>query len=80
MLYKNTKAIVRSSDDDTNFSDLINGVFAMRYISTISILNLPRLWTSNLVCFTALSKSKKEFDFVQVLLLYDPLVTPPSDH
>ena len=34
MLYKNTKAMVHSPDEDTNFFDIINGVL-QRDISTV---------------------------------------------
>ena len=52
MLYKNVKAMGHSTNDDTNFFDIVYR-FLQRYITTISIHNLPRLRTYNV------NKSKK---------------------
>ena len=45
MLYTNMKAIVCSPDDDTDFFNIVAGVFKRRYISAVSVYNLPRLHT-----------------------------------
>ena len=47
ILYKNTKAIVRSRDRDTDLFNIVAGVLARRYISTIYVYKLPRLRISN---------------------------------
>ena len=46
-IIKNMKAVVCSLDSDTDFFDIIMGVFLRRYIGTKSIHNQPRFHTMN---------------------------------
>ena len=47
ILYNNTKSILLLPDGDSDFFDLCIWAFARRYISTISVCNLPKQPTSN---------------------------------
>ena len=46
MLYKNTKLMIRSTDGDTNFFDIVTGILQGDILSTFNVFNLIRLRTS----------------------------------
>ena len=48
MLYKETKVIVCSPDNDSNYFDIGHWNLVRRYISTVFIYNLPRLHPMNI--------------------------------